>query len=187
MASEGSYDYVKTVWENGITPINDSNLNKVEDQLGLVSDGVATIGDLDDLETTSKENLVEAINELNQKIEDCGFEDSTITTTGSLIANWKVRKWNNGFCEMWGNSTWTINFSTAYGNSKYAEVNSVPLPITLTRLYGVQINTFQTGQIFFTTVKYYGTDRFSFFIGKPEMSNGNLSVGFEFYARGTWK
>lgn len=69
MASEGSYDYVKTVWENGVTPINDSNLNKVEDQLGLVSDGVATIGDLDDLETTSKENLVGAINEVKSNNE----------------------------------------------------------------------------------------------------------------------
>lgn len=69
MASEGSYDYVKTVWENGVTPINDSNLNKVEDQLGLVSNGVATIGDLDDLETTSKENLVGAINEVKSNNE----------------------------------------------------------------------------------------------------------------------
>lgn len=150
--------------------VNPPSIDAVNGAISDVSDAIEQVSD--DLSTFS---------------DDCGFVDSTVTTTGSLTANWKVRKWNNGFCEMWGSTTWNVNFNQGYGNSVYTEVNNVPLPITVTGLNGVQINTYQTGHIFFTTAKYYGTDRFSFFIAKPEMTYSNISVGFEFYARGTWK
>lgn len=150
--------------------VNPPSIDAVNGAISDVSDAVGQVSD--DLSTFS---------------DDCGFVDSSVTTTGSLAANWKVRKWNNGFCEMWGRATWATSFTTGYGNSLYSEVNSIPLPITLTFLAGAQINTFATGHIFFTTAKNYSNDKFSIFIAKPEMSQGTLDVGYEFYLRGTWK
>lgn len=56
--------YTKTNWVNGQTPINESNLNKIEN--GIYNND-AHIGDLNDLETDDKTNLVEAINEATTK------------------------------------------------------------------------------------------------------------------------
>ena len=59
--------YIKTEWENSPsakTPINANNLNKIEN--GIYTNSV-NIGGLTDLNTETKENLVEAINETNTK------------------------------------------------------------------------------------------------------------------------
>lgn len=59
--------YMKTEWENSPsakTPINANNLNKIEN--GIYTNSV-NIGELTDLNTETKENLVEAINETNTK------------------------------------------------------------------------------------------------------------------------
>jgi len=59
--------YMKTEWENSPsakTPINANNLNKIEN--GIYTNSV-NIGELTDLNTETKESLVEAINETNTK------------------------------------------------------------------------------------------------------------------------
>lgn len=56
--------YVRTTWENlpsENTPINASNLNKIEN--GIYQNSI-NIGELVDLNTTNKTNIVNAINEL---------------------------------------------------------------------------------------------------------------------------
>ena len=55
--------YTKTVWNNDNLPyINADNLNKMEQG---IYDNSIDIGTLSDLATTSKTNLVGAINEVN--------------------------------------------------------------------------------------------------------------------------
>ena len=59
--------YIKTEWENlpsTKTPINASNLNKIEN--GIYTNSV-NIGELTDLTTTNKNSVVGAINETNTK------------------------------------------------------------------------------------------------------------------------
>ena len=59
--------YTKTVWENAPstnTPINSTNLNHIEQGIYDNSLKADQVGDLTTLETTSKTNLVGAINEL---------------------------------------------------------------------------------------------------------------------------
>lgn len=159
---------------------------------------VPTSGTPDSTMSDSSRNTVEnkVIKEYVDTVQEnvdtldtnCGFEDSTVTTTGTYGANWKVRKWNNGFCEMWGSATWSINISQSYGYAIYALVSNVPLPITLTSIGPTQINTFASSQIYYTTAQSYSTDKFSFFIAKPDTSqSGSQSIGFEFYVRGNWK
>ena len=56
--------YIKTLWENEpseSTPVNASNLNKIEQ--GIYNNSV-NIGELENLDTSIKNNLVEAINEI---------------------------------------------------------------------------------------------------------------------------
>jgi hypothetical protein len=58
--------YIKTTWENEpneSTPLNASNLNKIEN--GIYNNSI-NIGELEDLDTTDKSNIVAAINEANQ-------------------------------------------------------------------------------------------------------------------------
>ena len=79
--------YVKTIWENlpsESTPINASNLNKIEQGIYDNSLGVEKIGDTTNLNTTEKSTLVGAINEVNDKItgiEFYGNQTNTITIT----------------------------------------------------------------------------------------------------------
>jgi hypothetical protein len=59
--------YIKTTWENEpneSTPLNASNLNKIEEGIYQNSLKADQVGDLTDLKTTDKTNIVSAINEL---------------------------------------------------------------------------------------------------------------------------
>lgn len=78
--------YNKTTWENAPstnTPINANNLNKMEEgiyQNSLKAENNSTnIGDLTNLETTNKTNIVNAINELIDKEE--------YSTTQEILTN----------------------------------------------------------------------------------------------------
>lgn len=134
------------------------------------------------------DNIEQVSDDLSTFSDDCGFVDSVVSTTGTYAANWKVRKWNNGFCEMWGSGTYQLNFNQTYGYSIYALVSNVPLPVTVTSIAPVQITPFASSQIYYTTAQAYSNDKFSFFIAKPDTTQGgNQSIGFEFYARGNWK
>lgn len=54
--------YTKTTWVNNVTPLNATNMNNIE--TGIYDNSV-NIGDLTNLSTTSKNNTVAAINEVN--------------------------------------------------------------------------------------------------------------------------
>lgn len=63
--------YNKTNWEaapSTNTPINPTNLNKIEQGIYDNSLGVENIGNLSNLETTAKTNLVAAINEVKNDL-----------------------------------------------------------------------------------------------------------------------
>lgn len=63
--------YNKTTWENAPStnsPINASNLNKIEEGIYQNSLKADQVGDLSTLKTTIKTNLVNAINELKEEI-----------------------------------------------------------------------------------------------------------------------
>ena len=53
--------YTKTNWQNGVTQVNATNLNHIEQG---IYDNSTGIGNLSDLETTEKTNLVGALNEV---------------------------------------------------------------------------------------------------------------------------
>lgn len=80
--------YIKTTWENEpseSTPINASNLNKIEQGIYDNSLGVETIGNITDLDTTDKTSVVNAINEVNGNLPKItSLWSGSKNTTGSI-------------------------------------------------------------------------------------------------------
>ena len=83
--------YIKTTWENEpseSTPINASNLNKIEQGIYDNSLGVEKIGDTTNLNTTEKSTLVGAINEVNGNLPKItSLWSGSKSTTGSITLN----------------------------------------------------------------------------------------------------
>lgn len=90
--------YNKTTWENSPStnsPINASNLNKIEEGIYQNSLGVeensTNIGTLSNLETTNKSSIVGAINELKDGLDEKQdafiIESITLETNKSFSAN----------------------------------------------------------------------------------------------------
>lgn len=84
--------YSKTVWQNNRPPaINAENLNKIETALESHDTGISTlttqVGDLSDLDTTAKTDLVSAINEVAQNTITV---DSTLSSTSENPVQNKV-------------------------------------------------------------------------------------------------
>lgn len=72
--------YNKTLWQNNSLPaINAGNLNKIEQG---IYEAHNNIGDLSNLDTTNKSNLVGAINEVNN---NCSINNQNINATGDII------------------------------------------------------------------------------------------------------
>lgn len=80
--------YVKTIWENEpseSTPINASNLNKIENGIYDNSLGVEKIGDITLLNTTDKTSVVNAINEINGNLPKItSLWSGSKSTTGDI-------------------------------------------------------------------------------------------------------
>ena len=80
--------YVKTTWENEpseSTPINASNLNKIENGIYDNSLKVEKIGDITNLNTTEKTTLVGAINEVNGNLPKItSLWSGSKSTTGNI-------------------------------------------------------------------------------------------------------
>ena len=113
--------YVKTAWENEpseSTPVNASNLNKIEQ--GIYNNSV-NIGELEDLDTTLKTNLVGAINEIYNSITD---------STGYLeLPNGTKIQWGllpiSNFNAIGNYYTGSVTFDHTYINTPF--VQCVPL------------------------------------------------------------
>ena len=79
--------YTKTNWVNDSVPaINAGNLNKIEQG---IYDNSNNIGDLSNLDTTDKNNLVEAINEVK--------ENEIVLYNGKIISNNTINLNTTGF------------------------------------------------------------------------------------------
>ena len=79
--------YIKTNWQNKpnqSTPINAANLNHIEDGIYDVS---TSIGDLNNLNTTEKSDIIGAINEVNSKTIPISQGGTGATTASNAISN----------------------------------------------------------------------------------------------------
>lgn len=79
--------YIKTNWQNKpnqSTPINAANLNHIEDGIYDVS---TSIGDLNNLNTTEKSDIIGAINEINTKTIPISQGGTGATTVSGAKTN----------------------------------------------------------------------------------------------------
>ena len=114
------------------TPIDANNLNTMQSK--IKSDIATTnnnLGDLGNLTTENKDNLVNAIN-------DCNF---IIEKKGDFV----YRKYNNGFVEIYQNSTETVTFTMDYlpSTSTWVKVDFT-LPEAIKELYSINTNISDT-------------------------------------------
>ena len=110
--------YTKTNWTD-TTPINTTNLNKIEN--GIAANDIA-IGNLSNLNTSSKDNLVTAINSIVESgVNDNGswikFADGTMICTKIVSGNTGnvLNLWYNGIYFMdIQNGNWAQEFVELY-------------------------------------------------------------------------
>ena len=101
-----------------INKVKADDLNEIKNVVNANDDNV---GDLADLKTTDISSVVNAVNELVDKVN---YE---ISTSG----NWTIKKYDNGYVEMWLNEV-ANRTTNQFGNTPiYFETYNFTFPITL--------------------------------------------------------
>lgn len=127
--------YNKTVWVNDSVPaINETNLNKIEQG---IYEAHNNIGDLSNLNTTNKSNLVEALNETNTNSKNMGMYSSEETIIGTWFGKPQYRKTITFKTTISGSFTVPHEIANVdkinvdYGNSYFVETTGISysLPI----------------------------------------------------------
>lgn len=114
------------------TPIDATNLNTMQSKIKSDITNVNNkLGNLGDLTTENKDNLVGAINDCNFIIEKKG--------------NFVYKKYNNGFVEIYQNSTKDVTFAMDYlpSTAKWVKVDFT-LPEAIKELYSINTNISDT-------------------------------------------
>lgn len=125
--------YVKTEWENGTTPINADNLNKIENELesldtsNTYSTTETAVGTWTDGKTIYRKvitrttalpsgstNIAHGITNLNMITN---FRANYYTATGSVRSDQYTNNNYNVFVNNIGDTNVTINVGTGYNNS----------------------------------------------------------------------
>lgn len=107
--------YIKTNWQNKpnqSTPINAANLNHIEDGIYDVS---TSIGDLDNLNTTEKSDIIGAINEINTKTIPISRGGTGATTASGARTNLGFSTSTNLYTNLSGTFS-TVTLSSSISN-----------------------------------------------------------------------
>ena len=139
------------------TPIDATNLNTMQSKIKSDITNVNNkLGNLGDLTTENKDNLVGAINENTSKLGNLG--DLTTENKDNLVGaindcnfiiekkgDFVYRKYNNGFVEIYQNSTKNVTFGTNYLPSTAMWTNvDYTLPEAIKELYSINTNISDT-------------------------------------------
>lgn len=150
------------------TPINSTNLNGLQDNVE------ADIGDLTNLATTSRSNLVSAINNL-----------ASGEIVGSVLqASAGYIKYSNGFMLQWQEKNSTVSAS-AYGNLYYADITMSNWAIPFTTIFQA-IASVEQAQWLATIGGYGSTNPGLLRVYRPNTAS-SVSVKVKVFAFGLWK
>lgn len=158
-----------------INKVKADDLNEIKNVVNANDDNV---GDLADLKTTDISNIVNAVNELVDKVN---YE---ISTSG----NWTIKKYDNGYVEMWLDVT--ANRTTSiFGNTPiYFGTYGFDFPITLT---GVPISVNAISQRVSTltgmSINNVTATSLSMFLMSFGAAISNAAVHTYIYVLGKWK
>lgn len=152
--------YTKTVWENGITPVNETIMNNIEQ--GVYTNSI-NAGELSNLNTTNKNNLVGAINEIKGLIQ---------TASGHLEIG------NIGVC--WGNE------SITFGASTYSS-KQVAFPFTFANTDYIVLECAGSNYGYYTEIYYAPNNKAttSCLVGGYNKMNTNVSGNVDYLIIGT--
>ncbi len=156
--------------------INNTLTEELDTKLETTS---SDIGTLTNLETTTKTDVVSAINEVNGKAADYIIE--TGTTDG-----WKWRKWNSGLIEMTKFIQYSgLNITSRSNNQFYGAPQNVTLPFTFSEVdfIGYQEQSARASSTFIYNSEISGSTLTTEF--RAYVSQTNVNCGAKYYIRGT--
>lgn len=168
--------YTKTNWTNTI-PINTTNLNKIENG---IADNATDIGTLSDLNTSSKDNLVNAINEIS-------------TSLGNIIENGSIEngewiKFANGFMLTVHQIEQTLSRTNAWGNmyETNEQANLGEYPVEFKNTPYIFLTLFGQNAIFEAVNNPTNKNAGYVYLLAPT-SNANTTYTIQVLAIGRWK
>ena len=111
-------------------------------------------------------------------------EADYIVATGKTD-NWNYRKWNSGYCELFGSHSVTPESSTSHGSGFYSEVITIPVPFKISD--GVVVGTPNTNQyVVINANSNYSDQTISFRLWRGfEITSVAISV--RFIVMGKWR
>lgn len=135
--------YIPTEWENGVTPINEDNLNKIEEQLEVVTDGVNDITSEKDETTVTGTSLT---------LTDCVADTCKVKSNSKNLFYGSLRGTGNSINYVLDGSELTFNGTSTSGYNIIDSVKLFTLPagtynISMTKLGGSFNVTGSTGNI----------------------------------------
>ncbi|AMC94209.1 hypothetical protein AOC36_09505 [Erysipelothrix larvae] len=128
----------------------------------------------------------EAIKELIESIDKVQLD---FLVSDTIVGNWRIRRWNSGYCEMEATTgNYTLDVTTAWGSVFYAEVGAISYPIILADIPKVFV-TIAKGHpceviAGVTSVSANATP--SLRVMRPVSTSGAI-VAFNVLVKGRWK
>ena len=177
--SKITYTDKVTLNENpNVADVNKVKANDLNEIKNVVNANDDNVGDLADLKTTDVSSVVNAVNELVDKVN---YE---ISKSG----NWTIKKYDNGYVEMWLNEV--ANRSTSiYGNTPiYFAAYSFPFPIKLVDIpLGINAISRAVSTLTGMCIADISATNVSIFLESFGGSINNIPVRSYIYVLGKWK
>ena len=151
------------------------DLNEIKNVVNANDDNV---GDLADLKTTDISSVVNSVNELVDKV------DYEISTSG----NWTIKKYDNGYVEMWLNAV-TNRTTSIFGNTPiYFGTYNFKFPITLVGV-PLSINAISQRETVLLGMSINSVTRsnLSMFLMSFGAAISNVPIHTYIYVLGKWK
>lgn len=167
--------------DSAIGDLSTLNTTAKDNLVGAINENVSKIGDLSALNTTVKDNLVSSVNEVVENVAKGNF---TISKSG----DWTIKKYDNGYVEMWldvvANRTTSIfgNTPIYFGTCNFTyPIELIDIPINVNAI-SAKVSTL-TGMSINEITKTY----ISMFLLSFGAAISNAPVRTYLYVLGRWK
>lgn len=168
---------------SSIADINKVKADDMNEIKSVVNNNYSEVGDITTLTTTDKTSVVNAINEIDDKVKDYVIERGTSNINGYT---WKWWKWESGLFEMTGYNAFSgISCNQSSAGTYYGGSKTLTLPFSFSEqdFVGTQEQGPRSSGIYVYTANVSGTTLTIEF--RAHASGTNLNCAVNFYIRGT--
>lgn len=105
----------------------------------------------------------------------------------SKSGDWTVKKYDNGYIEMYHKFTGYYTLNNSYGSAYWTEIKDKAFPIKLTELTSIHTDVLCSGHILTTTYSQLTNLKYSIFVADLSQSLTNQQMTFYTTVAGKWK